>query len=467
MVRRNNQTNELIKYLVIVGDILLLNMVLYVFAAKMSSMQTWSLYQLKLFYLINNVALLASEWKFHTRLHYRVVPAAFILKGLFVMIIPQMVIAYLLFRHMIYRVSTGWLVLDVGLVYIMMLLLARLFERQFLLWIRKKGRNTRSVTLVGSDLQLRNLCEQLLSNPTHGYRFKGYYANEKDVDARVPWLGTINDLLDDAEQGKEVEIGDEMYVCLSTHEGETIRRLSALCNSQVSQFYYLPIAEELIGLSLHREFVNDIAVFSTHESPLDVPTNKSIKRAYDIVLSLVALLITLIMLPVVFLMQRLQSPGPLLFKQQRTGLDGKVFTCYKFRSMHVNKDADKLQATKNDPRTFPFGQFMRKSNLDELPQFWNVITGTMSIVGPRPHMLAHTQMYSKLIDKYMVRHFVKPGITGWAQVTGFRGETKELWQMEERVRRDIWYMEKWSIWLDMRIVGMTFATIFKRDKNAY
>jgi putative colanic acid biosynthesis UDP-glucose lipid carrier transferase len=135
--------------------------------------------------------------------------------------------------------------------------------------------------------------------------------------------------------------------------------------------------------------------------------------------------------------------------------------------MHVNKDADKLQATKNDPRTFPFGQFMRKSNLDELPQFWNVIMGTMSIVGPRPHMLAHTQMYSKLIDKYMVRHFVRPGITGWAQVTGFRGETKELWQMEERVKRDIWYMEEWSIWLDMRIVGMTFATIFKRDKNAY
>ena len=123
--------------------------------------------------------------------------------------------------------------------------------------------------------------------------------------------------------------------------------------------------------------------------------------------------------------------------------------------MHVNKDADKVQATKDDPRKYPFGNFMRKANIDELPQFLNVLKGDMSIVGPRPHMLAHTEMYSHLIDKYMVRHFVKPGVTGWAQVTGYRGETKELWQMEGRVKRDIWYMEHWSIWLDIRIIWLT------------
>ncbi len=140
---------------------------------------------------------------------------------------------------------------------------------------------------------------------------------------------------------------------------------------------------------------------------------------------------------------------------------------YKFRSMHVNDDADRLQATEDDPRKFPFGNFMRKTSIDELPQFWNVLRGDMSIVGPRPHMLAHTEKYDRLIDKYMVRHFVKPGITGWAQVTGFRGETRELWQMEGRVERDIWYMQHWSLWLDLRIIWLTVKLMFKKDQQAY
>jgi putative colanic acid biosynthesis UDP-glucose lipid carrier transferase len=192
-----------------------------------------------------------------------------------------------------------------------------------------------------------------------------------------------------------------------------------------------------------------------------------LKRCFDIVLSLVFLIPTAIIFPFIFIIIKIQSPGPVLFKQKRTGLDGNTFNCLKFRSMHVNKDADRLQATENDPRKFPFGNFMRKTNIDELPQLLNVLKGDMSIVGPRPHMLAHTELYAALVEKYMVRHFVKPGITGWAQVTGFRGETKELWQMEGRVKRDIWYMENWSIWLDIRIIWITAKTIFIHDKHAY
>ena len=135
--------------------------------------------------------------------------------------------------------------------------------------------------------------------------------------------------------------------------------------------------------------------------------------------------------------------------------------------MHVNRQADILQATENDPRKFAFGNFMRKTNLDEFPQFFNVLIGDMSIVGPRPHMLYHTEIYGQLIDKYMVRHFCKPGITGMAQVTGCRGETKELWQMEERVKRDIWYIENWSFWLDIKIMFMTVKMIFIHDQKAY
>lgn len=206
---------------------------------------------------------------------------------------------------------------------------------------------------------------------------------------------------------------------------------------------------------------------TNHEEPLLDPTNKMIKRTFDICFSLVVCILMLPFVPIIALIIKIQSPGPIIFKQKRTGLHGRTFNCYKFRSMHVNKNADMEQATKNDPRKFPFGNFMRKTNIDELPQFFNVLKGDMSIVGPRPHMLHHTDIYSKLIGKYMVRHFSKPGITGLAQVTGYRGETKELWQMEERVKRDIWYIENWSFWLDVKIILMTIKSIFVHDSNAY
>ena len=222
-----------------------------------------------------------------------------------------------------------------------------------------------------------------------------------------------------------------------------------------------------MGIDLKRELLDDLEIFTTYENPLMNPVNKGLKRAFDLLLVMIFLIPTLLVFPFVVLMMKIQSPGPIFFKQKRTGLDGKDFYLYKFRSMHVNADADKVQATKNDPRKYPFGNFMRKSNLDEVPQIFNILKGDMSVVGPRPHMLAHTEQYSKLIDKYMVRHFVKPGVTGWAQVTGFRGETNELWQMEGRVKRDIWYMEHWSIWLDIRIIWMTLKTFFVHDKNAY
>jgi putative colanic acid biosynthesis UDP-glucose lipid carrier transferase len=227
----------------------------------------------------------------------------------------------------------------------------------------------------------------------------------------------------------------------------------------------VPIAEEL--LNLEPTMFGHLQVFTTYVSPLEDPLNRIIKRLSDILMSLVFLIPTALLFPIVACIIKIQSPGPIFFRQRRTGLDGKEFEMIKFRSMHVNQDADKVQATENDPRKFGFGTFMRKSNIDELPQFWNVLRGDMSIVGPRPHMLAHTMQYSQLIDKYMVRHFVKPGITGWAQVTGFRGETKEKWQMEGRVERDIWYIQNWTIWIDLRIIWMTVKTIFKHDEKAY
>lgn len=201
----------------------------------------------------------------------------------------------------------------------------------------------------------------------------------------------------------------------------------------------------------------------TQKTPLDNIWNRAIKRTFDMIVSAVALVGTGLLLPYIAYKIKRESKGPIFFRQQRTGKDGKTFWCYKFRSMHVNDEADLKQATEDDPRKFPFGAYMRRHNIDELPQYWNVLKGDMSVVGPRPHMLRHTEIYSQQINDYMMRHAVKPGITGWAQITGFCGETKDLADMEERVRRDLWYIQNWSLRLDIRIVQTTAKTILSRQ----
>jgi len=261
--------------------------------------------------------------------------------------------------------------------------------------------------------------------------------------------------------------GDDLYLCVSRLETDLIKRVSLFCDRQVMRFHYVQISMETVGLNLKREMLDDVEVYVTIDIPIRNSVNRVMKRTFDICFSAGVLVFIGMLMPWIWFKVKHQSPGPLFFRQRRTGMDGRDFYCYKFRSMHVNSDADRLQATENDPRKFPFGDTMRRLNIDELPQFLNVFLGDMSVVGPRPHMLAHTSQYSALINKYMVRHFVKPGVTGWAQVSGFRGETKELWQMEERVKHDIWYIENWSFWLDLQIIWLTIKTTLGKDENAY
>ena len=383
--------------------------------------------------------------------------------------------------------KVGIQLMTFGIIWGISLFISRFVERQIIKLYRKKGGNTRTVTFIGSDPELVGILRKLQNDATLGYQVAGYYGDEhleklvdeieelekknnknyKKESVRLKRLGSYEDLLEAIKKDEGLDLGDELYMCVSRGERDRIRDVSKYCDQHMVRFFYVPVSVETIGLNLKREMLDDMEVFTTYENPLMNPVNKIIKRAFDIVFSIIFLIPTALIFPFVWLIIKIQSPGPLLFKQARTGIDGQTFNMLKFRSMHVNDDADKLQATKDDPRKYPFGDFMRKTNIDELPQFINVLRGDMSIVGPRPHMLAHTEQYSELIDKYMVRHFVKPGLTGWAQVTGFRGETKELWQMEGRVKRDIWYMEHWSIWLDIRIIWMTIKTIFVHDKNAY
>ena len=466
-----------------VGDFIVLNAVMLAFAQWHWRMGTWDTGGKEIFILVNNIALMLSMLQFSTIIHLRLVNAGDILRRMVGLTMLQAVLAYLLLKVFAYRLPVGWLILEVGTIFMAILVVKRLVERWLIKLYREAGRNTRMVTLVGSDPELIGIYRKLINDPTLGYKVLGYYGEEaveevaEDIGRaeREPGqklgvlerLGSMEDFLAGIDKPERLKLGDELYLCVSRKRKDVIRRISKLCDSQVVRFFYVPVSVETIGLNLKREMIDDIEVFTTYEIPLQNSVNRTVKRLFDIVLSMVFLIPTALIFPFVFIIMKIQSPGPVFFKQKRTGLDGKDFEMLKFRSMHVNKDADKVQATKDDPRKYPFGNFMRKSNIDELPQFLNVLKGDMSIVGPRPHMLLHTEMYSALIDKYMVRHFVKPGLTGWAQVTGYRGETKELWQMEGRVRRDIWYMEHWTIWLDIRIIWLTAKTIFIHDKNAY
>ena len=460
-MKNNNWSNSLIKWGVFLGDFVVLNMLTALYVDFVPKWDSWNDDKIGLFYFVGNVALLLSQYKFASVIHERLVGADVILRRTFLLALSQTLLAYILLRMVHFQAKVGWWLLAFGFLFFAVLIVVRFLERWAVKCLREAGQNTRYITLVGNDTEIVKLKEKLLGNPTYGYRVTGYYG-DLDEPQRI---GSVDDFIACLDEPEKLKLGDELYLCVSCKDREVIGRTIRVCDRRVVKFFYVPLSEE--SVRLEPVMMDDQELYAAYVTPLDDSLNKLLKRVFDIVIAVAAMMLTALIYPVVFVMMKVQSPGPLLFRQKRTGLDGRGFVCYKFRSMHVNKDADRLQATKDDPRKYPFGNFMRKSNIDELPQFWNVLRGDMSVVGPRPHMLAHTEQYSALIDKYMVRHFVKPGITGWAQVTGFRGETKELWQMEGRVERDIWYMRHWSLWLDCRIIWMTAKSIFVRDQKAY
>lgn len=342
----------------------------------------------------------------------------------------------------------------------------RLTIRFILTHLRANKHNIRNVLLVGNEPTI-SMLRKHMSTPSYGYNIMGAFYDGDYADEAMEniHIGSISNLYVWLTEHPEV---NEIYAYYPKEQQEDINMLSKYCDNHLVRLYYIPAIDVFKGNMLI-SFMNNIPVIARREEPLRNPMNKFIKRTFDIVFSSCVLLT---IFPIIFIIVavviKIQSPGPIFFLQKRTGLDGKVFKCIKFRSMKVNKDADTLQATENDPRKFPFGNLMRKLNIDELPQFINVFIGNMSIVGPRPHMLKHTEEYSVLINRFMLRHFAKPGITGLAQVSGFRGETRYIDQMEGRVKKDIEYIENWSFWLDIKIIIKTVTNMLGREKgNAY
>jgi len=336
------------------------------------------------------------------------------------------------------------------------------FLYSYLRFRRAKGFFVHRVFIVGLNDMSIFLRHLLNNNPMLGYEFIGYISDKNEEDRDV--LGHFDDLVELVSQHQI----DFLFVTHSAYNDvKKSKELLSICNKIGVRLRFVPENQYWFKNSMNMESVGSIAIFNPQEIPLDDLRSRFFKRIFDIVFSsLVILFIISWLFPVLSVLIKLSSKGPVFFHQKRTGINNKTFTCLKFRSMRMNNAADDKQATIGDSRITPIGRFLRKSNLDEFPQFFNVLIGQMSIVGPRPHMLKHTEQYSELIEYYRVRHYVKPGITGWAQVNGYRGETDELWKMEKRVEYDMYYLENWTFSWDLRIILMT---LFGKStyKNAY
>ncbi|MBK5002878.1 undecaprenyl-phosphate glucose phosphotransferase [Pseudomonas sp. S31] len=333
-------------------------------------------------------------------------------------------------------------------------ILLRLSVYLILRKIRSSGMNLKSVLLVHS-----NDDSSFQLNTENDLREDGFsLASTLKIDSVSEWTATLVNKVDE-------EKIHEVWISLPLSRGGDVSSIMYALRHHTVAVRFIP---ELRDIPLLNHRVSHIAGLYSLDlscSPMDSPA-RLIKRAEDL---FIGGIISLIIIPICILIAiaiRTTSPGPILFKQHRTGFNGKKFKVYKFRSMHVHKEDGVTQASRNDARITKVGAFLRRTSLDELPQFFNVLQGRMSIVGPRPHALSHNEYYKDLVESYMQRHKVKPGITGWAQVSGFRGETDTLEKMQKRVEHDLWYIDNWSLWLDLKIIFQTFAKGFIH-KNAF
>jgi putative colanic acid biosynthesis UDP-glucose lipid carrier transferase len=341
----------------------------------------------------------------------------------------------------------------------------RLLIRSALHGLRSHGFNTRRVAIVGTGQVGQRLAGSISSAPWMGLRLLGFYdvtPEPASPEPTLPLLGDLEQLTEDARQGKI----DKVYITLALTAQPHLQDLVKGLSDTTASVYLIPDVFMFELLHARSESINGLASISIFDSPMDGAWSL-VKRCEDILLSSVILAMIALPLMLIAVAIKLTSPGPVLFRQRRYGLDGRPIMVWKFRSMSVQENGDVItQATRNDARVTPLGAFLRRTSLDELPQFFNVLRGDMSIVGPRPHAVAHNEQYRKQVSGYMLRHKVKPGITGWAQINGWRGETDTLDKMQKRVEYDLEYIEHWSLWLDLKIILLTLFKGFL-NKNAF
>ena len=326
--------------------------------------------------------------------------------------------------------------------------LLKLFRKYY------KG-NIRRIVIIGHDDLTANFINFVTGNDDYGYKlFESFSLMDTSAEDVIAFC-IENDI-------------DEIYLSLEKTTTNQVSYFIDYVDNNLKLLKFLPSRKDLLSANLKVDYYGVIPVMASRTTPLNDPLNYFLKRLFDIVFStLVIILIMSWLTPLIAILIRLESKGPIFFKQKRNGLDYEEFNCYKFRSMFVNENADIDEAVKNDPRITKVGAFIRRTSIDEMPQFFNVFVGTMSVVGPRPHMLNFTEKYAVKVNKFKARHFIKPGITGMAQTHGYRGEIENDTDIINRIKYDIFYMESWSLLLDMKIIYLTVKNAIKGEKKAY
>lgn len=356
------------------------------------------------------------------------------------------------------------------LVLIILVTMEKFLIRIALDYYRKKGRNLRTMLIIGAGKVGLNFYETVNCNPHFGYKILGFLDDKIPPNLNGEYIGPISELNKLLE---EIKI-DNVIVALPNYATQKIEEVIRICENHTTRVRVIPDYFRFRSSKFKLDMFGNFPIITVHNDSINDLLNRVYKRIFDIIFSLAVIILVLSwLLPILAILVKLTSSGPVFFKQERWGRDNKKFTVLKIRTMiQKSKDVDEngnyLQATKNDPRVTKIGRFLRKTNLDELPQFFNVLKGDMSVVGPRPHPIPLNLESKNTVDRYMLRHLVKPGITGWAQVNGCRGETKNNKNlMQKRVDYDLWYIENWSFWLDIQIIFMTILKMIKGDPNAY
>jgi putative colanic acid biosynthesis UDP-glucose lipid carrier transferase len=357
-----------------------------------------------------------------------------------------------------------------SLLIFLLLPLQKLLIRIVFKKLRNSNNYARKVLIIGAGENGMNFYENCVANHFYGYQLTGFLDDEKQPQLNGEYLGKTEDI-ENVIANYEV---DDIVVTLPVTKEIEIRKIVAVGEREGKRVRIVPDYNKYSNGKLHVDSMGNLSVITLRSLPLDYLDNKFYKRIFDIVFSFLGIVFLFSWLfPIISIIIKLTSKGPVLFRQERWGLNNKIITCLKFRTMVAcSKDVDEkgnyLQAQKNDPRVTRIGKFLRKTNLDELPQLFNVLLGSMSLVGPRPHPVPLNISSKDNVAKYMMRHWVKPGITGWAQVHGYRGETtNDKFLMKKRVKYDLWYIENWTFWLDLQIIVQTLVNMIKGEKNAY
>jgi putative colanic acid biosysnthesis UDP-glucose lipid carrier transferase len=347
----------------------------------------------------------------------------------------------------------------------LLLPLQKLIYKKVLIFFVNQRSGLRRVLIIGAGKVGMDFYKIITNNTHLGYEVAGFLDDQPQKHLNGQHLGRIDEIEDFLRIDGDL---DEIVVALPNAATEQIKHVINAARNETVRVRIIPDYFHYFSSKYGVSMLEGLPIITLRREPLEEYHWRMVKRMFDLVFSsFILVFVCSWLFPMIALCIKLESKGPVFFTQLRTGRNKKAFNCLKFRSMQVNDDADSRQASKNDSRFTKVGSFLRKTNLDEFPQFINVLKGEMSVVGPRPHMLKQTEEYGRMIDKYLVRHLLKSGVTGWAQVNGFRGETREPKEMQGRVEHDVFYLENWSMFFDLKIIFLTLWNMFKGDKKAF